>query len=556
VHDQLSGVATDPADGADHPDPLRAGTCASLAQTGDPAQSLGVEACKLLDRTQAGDRQQRWQTAVLIGELLDRARRALASAQLAPSTFARVLRASVLVRDLAEVPDLPPDPLLDELITHTIEYGLAPHNAAAQALRGTLAEARGDLDAAMGAAVNAMVTVENVDEPSLERVFASNDIAALLLRLGTVNLAILSYAEAAHDAETAGLTSEYLVTLGNLVASELVLGFTLERTPEPERAAEHFQTATRLAEQGLRTWRQADPAPSLRNYHAAGFDAALAMASCDGNLETRLRDHLTSADPQCRLVPGIVLARRLAATGRADEARTILAELASWPRVRQTQPQLRIALISHLAELNEATSGSGSSPYVGAMIAEFWAIWVARGHDLRARLDRERLRRRHSPLRLLADEDPLTGLPNRRALDELLPRLAAADQPGAAAMLDLDGLGAINNRNSHADGDATLRAVAVAVRGTLPPTDSVIRYGGDEFVLLMPDDDLTSAKAKVERVVTTIAALPADRGFGITVSAGVVDIRPGESADSILVRADDAMTQAKETGGNRVHSGK
>ena len=554
MHDQPSCVATDPAGGADRPDPLRAGTCAVIAQTRDPAESLGIEACILLDRTQAGDHQQRWQTALLTDDLLDRARRALAGADISPTTFARVLRASVLVRDLADVPELPPDPLLDELITHTIEHGLAAHHAAAQALRGTLAETRGDLDAAMDAATNAMITVEHVGEPSLERVFASNDIAALLLRLGTVSLAMRSYAEGAADAEAAGLPREHLVSLGNLVASELVLGLTLERTPKPQRAAEHFQTAARLAEQGLRTWQLADPAPSLRDDHAAGFHSALAIQSCDGELEARLRKHLGSTDPQCRLVPGIVLARRLAASGRTDSARTILTELVNWPRVHQAHPQLRIALVRHLAELDTATPGS-PPPYVNAMDAEFWTLWVARSHDLRARLDRERLRRKHGPIKTPAAEDPLTGLPNRRALDELIAGLAAADQPCAVAMVDIDGLRTINQRDSHSDGDATLRAVAVAARGTLPATDSVIRYGGDEFVLLLPGDELPSAGAKVERVVTAVAALPPDRGFGITVSAGVVAVRPGEEADSILVRADNAMYQAKQAGGNQVRLG-
>lgn len=581
MQDQLVGAATDLVDGVDQP-------AAEADLLGD---SLRLEACTLMERAANDDRQQRWQAAVLTGDLLDRARRALAVKEMEPSTFARVLRSSVLIRDMAAVPDLPADPVLDELITHTTEHGLASHNAAAQALRGNLAEARGDLDEAMDAAVNAMVTVELINEPSLERVFASNDIATLLLRLGLVRTAAQCYGNAATDAEAAGLRREYIITLGNQVASELLYAMALERTPEPQRAERHFAIAVELAKQGVRYWQQMQP-ERMREDHAAGFRAALAVdglqvasdalsspapqsspessespkspkspespRSLPGSpdagaaaeeLEAQLRIHLASNDPECRLLPGIMLARRLAATGRREEARDLLGELAEWPRLYQAQPQLRVAVIRHLCAVDDP----GPMPrYVTALENELWSQWVSRGRDLRARLERERLRRKHGPIRALAAEDPLTGLPNRRALDELLADQASADAPGAVAMVDLDELRVVNFRGSHADGDATLRAVAVAMRATLPATDSVIRYGGDEFVVLLPGDDVDTAAEKVERVVAAIAALPADRGHGVTASAGLVAVAPDESADSILVRADDAMSQAKQDGGNRV----
>ena len=540
MHDQLSGGAIDLVNGVSQP----------AAAAGEPGDALRREACTLIERAQQDDRQQRWEAAVLSGDLLDRSRRALAGRQMRPSTFARILRSMVLVRSYADLADLPPDPVLDELVTHTTEHGLASHNAAAQALRGNLAQARGRLDEAMDAAVNAMVTVE-LTEPSLERVFALNDIATLLLRLGAVGMAAQSYANAAADAERAGLLREYIIVLGNRVMSEVVHGLALERTNTPELALDHFATAVDLAREGLKRWQRADPPPDLREDHAAGFRAALAFDSCDDELESQLRGHLTSVDAECRLVPGIALARRLTTTGRRDEARELLAELADWPSLPQAQPQLRVSVIRHL---HEAETPGEVPRYIRALEAELWSHWVARALDLRARLERERLRREHAPIRALASEDPLTGLPNRRALDELLTKLAGLDQPGAVAMVDLDGLRMINRRGRHVDGDATLRAVAVAMRGTLPATDCVVRYGGDEFVLLMPGDDVETATAKTRRVVAAIAALPPDRGFGVTASVGIVAVHPGESVDSILVRADDAMNCAKEDGGNRVNA--
>jgi diguanylate cyclase len=564
VHDQLSAAATALVGSAEQP----------LAAAGSPSEELRSEACNLLDQAQSEDRQERWKAAVVTGDLIDRARRALDGSVLAPTGFARVLRSVVLIRDLADVPDLPPEPLLDELITHTTQHGLASHNAAAQALRGVLAESRGDMDEAMDAAVNAMVTVELVHEPSLERVFASNDIATLLLHLGVVDLAVQMYATAAADSAAAGLPREHVITFANQVMSEIVHGLTLERAGDPDRARTLFAIAAEHGRQGLRTWHNLDKGLGVRDKNVAAFRSAIALVEFTDELEAQLRSHLTSPCLESRLVPGIVLARRLTETGRADQARALLAELTAWPRCSEAQPQLRIALARHLADLDtnhdinqdinqdtgldadQATRhDSGFSHYVTVLESELWTQWKARGRDLRARLEHERLRRAHGPIRALAAEDPLTGLPNRRALDELLAELAAAACPGTVAMVDLDGLSVVNLTGSHADGDATLRAVAVAMRATLPGTDSVVRYGGDEFVVLMPHDDLTNAAAKVKRVVAAIAALPTDRGFGVRASAGVVLVEPHENADSILVRADNAMTQAKHGGGNQVRLG-
>jgi diguanylate cyclase len=551
VHDQLSG-ATDLIAGEDLP----------TVVPSDRSDELRVEACGLLDRARSEDRQQRWQAAVLTGDLLDRARRALANGDLTPSTFARVLRSNVLVRELADVPDLPADPLLDELVTHTTEYGLASHNAAAQALRGMLASSRGSVEEVMDAAVNAMVTLELVqgDKPSLERVFAANDIAALLQIMGLPDIAAQMYASAVADSAAAGLVREEIITLGNQVASEVLYGMLLERLGRLDEARSQFATAAEHARAGLRAWERADRrAEKLRDDHVAAFHAALGLVEASDELEADLRRHLHSSDAECRLLPAIVLARHLAATGRREQAVELLTELSTWPRLQGVQNQLRRAFTRQLAEVRTEPmhwAESGGLPgYVAALEAELGNLTQATGRVLRGLLERERLRRIHGPIRALAADDPLTGLPNRRALEELLAELAESSHPGAVAMVDLDALRVVNYRGSHADGDATLRAVAVAMRGTLPGTDTVIRYGGDEFVVLMPHDDLHSARAKVKRVVAAVAELPADRGFGVTASAGVIVAEPQESADSILVRADNAMTQAKHSGGNQVCTG-
>lgn len=234
MHDRLSGsteVVTGPEEPVDAD-----GQPVIIAS--EVAEQLREQACKLLEQVQRDDRLSQWQAAVMTGDLLDRARRSLAGEDLPPTTFARILRSCVLVRDRATVPDLPPDSLLDELVIHTTEHGLASHNAAAQALRGMLADARGDLDEAMDAVVNAMVTVELDSQPSLERVFASNDIGSLLTHLGLVDIAVEQFDMAALDCAAAGLLREQIIVLGNKTISAIAHGLSLERAAQWDQAAE------------------------------------------------------------------------------------------------------------------------------------------------------------------------------------------------------------------------------------------------------------------------------------------------------------------------------
>jgi diguanylate cyclase (GGDEF)-like protein/PAS domain S-box-containing protein len=168
-------------------------------------------------------------------------------------------------------------------------------------------------------------------------------------------------------------------------------------------------------------------------------------------------------------------------------------------------------------------------------------------------------KRVEAQLRELATTDPLTGALNRRRLFEIaeeeLGRSARYARPLALAMLDLDHFKAVNDDFGHLVGDEALRAVAVAVRTALRRQDHASRYGGEEFVVLLPETTLDGARQVVERMREEVAALRIARTAGdvrITMSAGVVAYREGESFDSMLNRADDALYEAKEAGRNRV----
>ena len=154
--------------------------------------------------------------------------------------------------------------------------------------------------------------------------------------------------------------------------------------------------------------------------------------------------------------------------------------------------------------------------------------------------------------------DPLTGLYNRRYLDaDLRRRVNAAAENGegfAVALLDVDHFKRVNDTWGHAAGDAVLCNVAQQIRAFLRTGDLECRYGGEEFVIVLPATSLTDARLVAERLRLGVAAgrsLPSTEET-ITASLGVAAWRPGEEPAALLHRADQALYAAKRGGRNRV----
>jgi len=174
-----------------------------------------------------------------------------------------------------------------------------------------------------------------------------------------------------------------------------------------------------------------------------------------------------------------------------------------------------------------------------------------------ASVGREQRRARDAAIRL-STVDSLTGLYNRTFFFTALDReIARGDRSGRAfclLMLDLDDLKAVNDRFGHVAGDQVLRGVADVVRGGVRKIDVAARYGGDEFVALLPETDPTGGWVLAEKIRLTVA----EQGMpgidpGPTVSVGVVSYpADGRSADALLVSADRAMYASKRGGKNRV----
>jgi diguanylate cyclase (GGDEF)-like protein len=175
-------------------------------------------------------------------------------------------------------------------------------------------------------------------------------------------------------------------------------------------------------------------------------------------------------------------------------------------------------------------------------------------------LGREADRLRHA-----ATSDPLTGLPNRRAMNDRLrsewQRAARYGSPLALLLIDIDGLKRINDERGHTGGDRLLRSTATAIRQTLRVTDFGTRWGGDEFSIVAPQTSREAAQRLAERVLVNLADQDRAVGGGITASIGVAVFEPadagrnsgdGKDAEWLMRAADAALYAAKSSGRNQV----
>ena len=158
--------------------------------------------------------------------------------------------------------------------------------------------------------------------------------------------------------------------------------------------------------------------------------------------------------------------------------------------------------------------------------------------------------------------DPLTGLPNRAAWSERLEHeVVQWQQHGNSlllAMLDLDHFKRINDNYGHLAGDRVLKLIASVLRKRLRGGDFIARFGGEEFVLLVPDTPLAAGAKLAEALRLAIEACPfhfKGEPVTVTVSMGMTAFKPGEHSDSVLKRADQALYRAKNAGRNRVELG-
>lgn len=181
-----------------------------------------------------------------------------------------------------------------------------------------------------------------------------------------------------------------------------------------------------------------------------------------------------------------------------------------------------------------------------------WAIAALRMFNERSNEQVECLARQ-------AFEDELTGVHNRRYLDADLPReLERTRRFGrelTLAMLDVDGFKQVNDGYSHQIGDQVLAELGTILTRSCRAVDSVVRYGGDEFVLYFPETRLTDGLAVCERILDEVRQYDWERiapGLRLTLSIGLAATRGAHDATSLLELADGQLYEAKLTGKNRL----
>ena len=160
-----------------------------------------------------------------------------------------------------------------------------------------------------------------------------------------------------------------------------------------------------------------------------------------------------------------------------------------------------------------------------------------------------------------ATTDALTSLANRHAMEDLFPKEVARcvekNKPIVMMMIDIDNFKQFNDLFGHIAGDRALATVSKILRQQLRPRDLLVRYGGDEFAVLLPDVDTEQAIAIGERVLENVSGGTGDTSdsliqIPIRISMGVAELRPQGTLDSLIRDADAALYRAKHAGRDRV----
>jgi diguanylate cyclase (GGDEF)-like protein len=226
------------------------------------------------------------------------------------------------------------------------------------------------------------------------------------------------------------------------------------------------------------------------------------------------------------------------------DGREVLTELSNDALTKD----IPVIFLSALNALNDRVGGldSGASDYLTKPVD---------GRELLARVGvAARTFAKHQEILASATADMITKLPSRKAFDDRLKEEVARSQrstaPLSLLLIDIDQMDAINDDKGAEFGDRLLAQLGHELRTTLRTSDSLFRYGGDEFAGILPDSDVATAYLAAERCRMTVEEIPID-GARLRVSIGVAEFSAGRSPEELVAKAEIALFRAKESGGNR-----
>lgn len=244
----------------------------------------------------------------------------------------------------------------------------------------------------------------------------------------------------------------------------------------------------------------------------------------------------------------------------AEKAAEVLRQIATSlreQRMLKVEYQLAAAEVDGLEDADgpaEAIWFEGHiQPLPVSIDGERAVIWIARNISARKQLE--------DRLREASLVDPLTGTFNRRKLmhdlDQHFQELQRYGHPCALLMLDIDHFKQVNDQFGHAVGDEALRSMVGVCKNHLRVNDLLARFGGEEFVVLLPNTRMEEARETAERLRSQVAgAVGLGAGKPVTISVGVAQMNAADASfEAAIKRADDALYQAKRSGRNRVVSG-
>jgi diguanylate cyclase (GGDEF)-like protein len=220
--------------------------------------------------------------------------------------------------------------------------------------------------------------------------------------------------------------------------------------------------------------------------------------------------------------------------------------------VVQEYQHLAVHRLSTLRGLEAAATGAV------LLLLVVVALCILRPMVRRICEDRQSLEQANQALSRLAVTDQLTGASNRLRLSQVLAseldRSKRYGQPLSVIMFDIDHFKLVNDTHGHAAGDDLLRELARLVMAAIRHVDTLFRYGGEEFLVTVPQVSQPGAVHLAEKLRALVAGHTFPRGITATISLGVAEFRPGETADALMARVDAALYRAKEGGRNRVES--